>query len=279
MAHESPKMVTAAVYGLVLHQALIRGSVDSRLADVSTPTAVLAAWVVGQVFIHGPGRVAWNRLVALRPTRGGWVHQTFSALPSVCGTLVAATLVGLTMWSAMTFGRFVPRFEKTGITQGPTRLVERAREVVAEIGPASLDWWAPEGSLGLGALTRYVRYCTREDDRLMLTWLEPRPYFFSGRLFGGGMFVYHQGWLSFEDDQRATVERLRRQPVPIIIAEVESLRAFEARYGIIHRYIEERYVLAAESTFGGTGSKYRVLVDASRVPSGVYAPLSLPCYV
>jgi hypothetical protein len=278
MPHESPKMATAAVYGLVLHQALIRGSLDSRLADVSTPTAVLAAWVMGQVFVHGPGRVAWNRLGALRHPRGGWIHQTFSALPSLCGTFVAATLVGLTMWSAMTFGRFVPRLYQTGITQGPIQVVERAREVVDELGPASLDWWAPEGSLGLESLTRYVRYCTRADDRLMLTWLEPRPYFFSGRLFSGGMFVYHQGWLSFEDDQRLTVERLRSQSVPIVIAQVDSLEAFASRYRVVHAYIEDGYESVAESTFGGSGPKYRVLVDASRAPSGVYEPLSLPCY-
>ena len=278
MPHESPKMVTAAIYAVVLHQALIRGSIDSRLADVSTPTAVLAAWVMGQVFIHGTARVAWDRLRALRHARGGWMPQTFSALASVCATLMATTLVGLTMWSAITFGRFVPRLVATGVTQGPSRTAERVRKVVAEIGSASLDWWAPGESVGLKSLTRYIRNCTREDDRLMLTWLEPRPYFFSGRLFSGGMFVYHQGWLSFEDDQLLTVERLRRQSVPIVIAQVDSLGAFEQSYPIIHSHIEERYVLAAESTFGDKGSKYRVLVDASRVPSGVYEPLSLPCY-
>ena len=278
MPHESPKMVTAAIYAVVLHQALIRGSIDSRLADVSTPTAVLAAWVMGQVFIHGTARVAWERLHALRHARGGWMPQTFSALASVSATLMATTLVVLTMWSAITFGRFVPRLLATGVTRGPTWTVEQVRKVVAEIGSASLDWWAPGESVGLKSLTRYVRNCTRGDDRLMLTWLEPRPYFFSGRLFSGGMFVYHQGWLSFDDDQRLTVERLGRQSVPIVIARVDSLEAFEVRYPIIHNYIEQRYVLADESTFGDNGSKYRVLVDPSRTPSGVYEPLSLPCY-
>ena len=47
MPRESLKILTAAAYCLLLNRALIRGSLDSRLADVSTSTAVLAAWVNG----------------------------------------------------------------------------------------------------------------------------------------------------------------------------------------------------------------------------------------
>ena len=278
MSRESPKMFTAAVYGLMLHQALIRGSLDSRLADVSSVTAVLAAWVMGQVLIHGTTRVAWVRLRALPHARHRRVPLTFSALSSVGVTLLATILACLTLWSTMTFGRFRDHVERTGIRRGPSQAVARVNEVVGDLGNASLDWWAPEGSVGLRSLTRYVRACTRENDRLMLTWLEPRPYFFSGRLFSGGMFVFHQGWLSYEDDQRLTVERLGRQSVPIVIAQVDSLDSFEDRYPIVYAHVEGHYVQAAESTFGDSGSKYRVLVDASRVPSGVYEALSLPCY-
>ena len=65
---ESLKIFTAAAYCLLLNRALIRGSLDSRLADVSTSTAVLAAWVMGQVLVHGVAPVAWERLRAvLRP--------------------------------------------------------------------------------------------------------------------------------------------------------------------------------------------------------------------
>ena len=65
MPRESLKILTAAAYCLLLNRALIRGSLDSRLADVSTSTAVLAAWVMGQVLVHGVAPVAWERLRAV----------------------------------------------------------------------------------------------------------------------------------------------------------------------------------------------------------------------
>lgn len=281
LPNEASKIFVAAVYGIVLQQALIRGALDSRLADVSTTTAVLAAWIMGQVFAHGPARTARDRMqVVLRAGGRSW-RTALSALLPASATAMAAIVVGLTIWSASTFGKVDSRIERGGLTAlapAPTDLLQRAHAVVADLSSASLDWWAPEGSVGLRALTRYVAACTRQDDRLMVTWLEPRPYFFSGRSFAGGMFVFHQGWLSSDDDQRLTVDRLGLQQVPIVIASVESIRSFEDRYRIVSRYINDRYVQAAESEFGERGSTYRVLVDKSRVPSGFYAPLALPCY-
>ena len=280
MPRESLKILTAAAYCLLLNRALIRGSLDSRLADVSTSTAVLAAWVMGQVLVHGVAPVAWERLRAvLRP---GDVRArsraAISLLSPVLVTLVTVALVAVTLWSSMTFGQFVPRFKETDILKGPMPALRRARVIAGELSPVSLDWWAPPDSVGLQALTRYVRECTAEEDRLMLTWLEPRPYYFSGRLFAGGMFVFHTGWLSFPDDQRLTVDRLRSQSVPIVIADVGSFDQFAMDYSIVNQYLAERYVLVAESTFGDDGSVFRVLVDSTRAPRRVYQPLSLPCY-
>ena len=280
MPRESLKILTAAAYCLLLNRALIRGSLDSRLADVSTSTAVLAAWVMGQVLVHGVAPVAWERLRAvLRP---GDVRArsraAISLLSPALVTLVTVALVAVTLWSSMTFGQFVPRFQETDILKGPMPALRRARVIAGELSPVSLDWWAPPDSVGLQALTRYVRECTAEEDRLMLTWLEPRPYYFSGRLFAGGMFVFHTGWLSFPDDQRLTVDRLRSQSVPIVIADVGSFDLFARDYAIVNRYLAERYVLVAESPFGDDGSVFRVLVDSTRAPRRVYQPLSLPCY-
>ena len=280
MPNESVKMLTAAVYCLILHKALIRGSLDSRLADVSTPTAVLAAWVMGQVLVHGAAPVAWERLRAILRPGGVTVRSraAMSLLSPALVTLVTVALVGVTLWSSMTFGRFVPKFKESEILRGPMYSLRKARAIAADLNPVSLDSWAPPGSVGLRALTRYVQECTATDDRLMLTWLEPRPYFFSGRLFAGGMFVFHADWLSFESDQRLTVDRLRRQSVPIVIVRVDSFDLFAQQYSIVSRYLAARYDQVAESTFGDNGSAYRVLVDSKRAPRRVYQPLSLPCY-
>ena len=277
---EAPKILTAAVYCLILHQALIRGSLDSRLADVSTPTAVLGAWLLGQALTRGAAPVVRERLHAVLRTgavKMTWRKATGILLPLLM-MLATLVLLGVTVWSAMAFGRIVPRFKTTGILEGPLFAQRKAVAVAGELRHASLDWWAPSGSVGLKGLTRYVRECTTEEDRLMLTWLEPRPYFFSGRLFAGGMFVFHQGWLSFPEDQRLTVDRLRNQSVPIVIADADSFDQFTGQYAIVGQYLAERYVPVAESTFGDEGRTFRVLVDSTRARKRVYEPLSLPCY-
>ena len=223
----------------------------------------------------------------LRPGAvSGRSRAAISLLSPAFVTLVTVALVAVTLWSSMTFGQFVPRFKETDILKGPLPALRRARVIAGDLSAVSLDWWAPPDSVGLQALTRYVRECTAEEDRLMLTWLEPRPYYFSGRLFAGGMFVFHTGWLSFPGDQRLTVDRLRSQSVPIVIADVGSFDLFARDYAIVNRYLAvyrtrylaERYVLLAESTFGDDASVFRVLVDSTRAPQRVYEPLSLPCY-
>ena len=90
---EAPKILTAAVYCLILHQALIRGSLDSRLADVSTPTAVLGAWLLGQALTQGAAPVVWERLHAVLRTgavKMTWRKATGILLPLL---MMLATLV------------------------------------------------------------------------------------------------------------------------------------------------------------------------------------------
>ena len=70
------------------------------------------------------------------------------------------------------------------------------------------------------------------------------------------MFVFHTGWLSFPDDQRLTVDRLRSQSVPIVIADAGSFDLFARDYAIVNRYLAERYELVAESPFGDDGSVF-----------------------
>jgi len=62
---------TATVLSLVIVQALVRASPDSRLPDVAGPIALLGAWLTGRWLGHGAaGRVSyprWRRTVAAAP--------------------------------------------------------------------------------------------------------------------------------------------------------------------------------------------------------------------
>jgi hypothetical protein len=148
--------------------------------------------------------------------------------------------------------------------------------LVKELGTSPpIHAWAPVGSTGLKGLIRYVHECTKTTDRLIVTWLAPELFFYSGRPFAGGQKAFHHDHFSSPADQRVTLARLERQSVPIILVDVSRYKEFEEKFAPVHRYILTRYTLAREFDFG---ERYRILIDRRAIPSGTYAPLSLPCF-
>src|SRR5262249_12786571 len=60
-ASEALKVISLSVLCLLLHQFMIRGSIDSRLPDVAGPTAVLLAWLA-RVAMDASARVDRGRI-------------------------------------------------------------------------------------------------------------------------------------------------------------------------------------------------------------------------
>ena len=257
---EAAVVAAAAILCFIISHTLIRGSPDSRLADVAAPTFVLAAWLARR------RSVPRESLVRARLARAGIVSLflvTFWSVWTVGGT-------GMT-------GGLGARIANAGIWGGPASVWEQFGVVNLRLRDRPIDAWAPPGSTGLRALTRYVLDCTASSDRILVTWYEPSVYFYAERGFAGGQVYFERGSFGSIADQRLTIERIQRQSVPIIVGRQDQEAEFRQAFPLVYDYVQTRYRLAAESTFGGEQS-FLVYVDDQLNPDAVHPDLGLPCY-
>ena len=236
---------TTVVMCLVIHQALIRDSPDSRLPDVAGPTVVLAAWLTSLV----PRRVAAAAIVL-------WLG---------------------TLWAATTFGETGERISATAVLAGPSAIVERIKEVNRSVRMRPIDFYAAPDSTGIRALTRYVLECTRPRDRILTGSFEPQVFFYAERGFAGGQVYLRNGWHGSERDQRLTIERMQRQRVPIVLISAPTEAGIQRGFPLVYRYVQDNYREAERASFGGD-REYVVFVKAGLQARGIYPPLDLPCY-
>ena len=244
----------AIVICLVIHQALLRESPDSRLPDVAGPTVVLAAWLTGSLL----QTVQRRARIILR---------------------VAVTVVWMaTLWSATTFGEFGERLTATGLPAGPSATAERFHQVSIWMQMRPIDLYAPSGdSTGIRALTRYVLECTRPSDRILAGSFEPQLFFYAERAFAGGQVYLKGGWHDSEDAQKLTIERLQRQRVPIVIINAATEAEVQSRFSLVYQYVQKNYREASRANFG-SGPDYAVFVKRDLAPRGQDTALGLPCY-
>ncbi|HVG55474.1 MAG TPA: hypothetical protein VM846_13640, partial [Vicinamibacterales bacterium] len=159
----------------------------------------------------------------------------------------------------------------------PANVSRRLAGAIQSLRGDPLDHYAPPGSSGLPALTRYVNRCTAPDDRLVVLGYQPEIYFYADRRIGAGNVAFHANLGAAPEQQTTIVSRLRQQNVPVVILPVNEVREVEQSYPIVKRYIDERYELAQESGFGG-GRPFRVLVDRKAAVTHTDEEMGLPCF-
>jgi hypothetical protein len=254
VAGETPKVLATIAIGVLFNIFQIRGNLDSRLPDVIVPAALLWVWMVC-VFL-GPG-TSWARRAA---------------------KLAVAVVAVLAVWLTVdAYAGSISHLEATELFSTPGKVARRLSGTIAGLRRDPLDQFAPPGSRGLPALTRYVNRCTRPTDYLVVLGYLPEVYFYADRRIGGGNVQFHANLGAAPEQQRTIVSRLQRERVPIVILPVNEMREVEQAYPIVMRYIDERYELAQESGFG-EGRLFRVLVDRQMTPSHVDQELGLPCF-
>jgi hypothetical protein len=252
---ELPKVVSTIVLSLLFNIFLIRGNLDSRLADVIVPAALLWAWML----------------------RGPFVGLTNPSIATV-SRAAAATAVMLTIWMSVDlYAGAMNQLTASDLFSTPLNAARRLKGAVVELRREPLDQFAPAGSTGVRALTRYVNRCTAPSDRLLVLGYQPEMFFYANRKIGGGNVVYQSNLGSAPAQQAVIVGRLRRERVPIAILPVDHAQEIEEVYPIVKRYLDEHYDVAVESGFG-EGRPFRVLVDRNAVPSHVDSELGLPCF-
>ena len=242
-------MVTA-VLSIITYQTLIRASPNSRLGDIVALTAILLAWLIAQMW-----------------TVAGWPRF-------ILRSIAVALLV--TIASAFSFGGIITRLGAVGVN-GPTNFARRLFGVGTLYGGRPLDLYAPPGATGLAGLSRWLNECTAEGDRLAIIGFEPQVFFLSERGFAGGLAFYDLGWNSSDRDQALTIERWSRQRVPVILAMEVEWGSFSRDYPTVRAWIDERYDVVQQSTFGG--NKPLTLLTHRSFPSVRPEPSTgLPCF-
>lgn len=242
MEHELEKVVTTAVLATVMHIYLLRAASDSAIADVSTPTAVLGAWLVAKGFARWRG-VAW---------------------PLVRTALTLAVLGVTVVAAARTDGGHLLE-----------QLVLRGDQLMPI--PEKLDLMERSAAPFDHEGAQYLFRCTRPSDRVLVTGYVPAVHYQSGRGFAGGRPYFIGSFAPSHEAESFTLERLSVERVPIVLASGgDAYAAFTGSFPRVGAYLQEHYRQAGQIDFAG--ADFRVLVDTRIPPARTYGSRSLPCY-
>lgn len=243
--------------GVLFNVFLIRDNLDSRLADVIVPGALLWAWM-----LQGP----WLGLFERPVPRG--------AVARAAGWAV----VMLSIWMSVdVYAGSINQLTATEMFSTPLHAARRLKGAIVNLRGDPLEQFAPPGSTGLRGLTRYINRCTAPPDRLLVLGYQPEMFFYADRRIGGGNVVFHANAGAAPQEQNIIVERLKRERVPVVVLPVDQVAEIENVYPILKKYIDSRYRLAEEDGFG-EGRPLRVLVDSQVAASHSDPELGLPCF-
>ncbi len=261
------KIGMVAVLALVLDAGFLRSPLAARLADPSVPLAILAAWlciavprllVVGASLAPGAARAA----VLVR----GLVLAGFAGFLVVFGAGLSRDLYDRLDSAAM-----VDRIGKvTERAQGVARQLQRDWDLSS--------WQARDDRPDLINLSLYVNACTEPGDRVLVQAYMPQVLALARRAFAGGHADLRPGFFATDEAQQLTLQRLRRQSVPIVLLDTDtSLQNFRDSFPIVTQYLDARYRLAGTHVFDGRFG-VSLYVRRDLTVRGTWAPLGWPCY-
>jgi hypothetical protein len=264
----SVKMAVVAALAAILNAGFLRSPLEARLADPSVPHAIMLAWL--PVGVSG----LWRSRDALRRL----LRRPLMAL-AVRATSVAVVLPLLAIVGVATTESLPRRLETVALDQGLNEALEQMRFTWQRIGqafPVVPDKSAEADDLMTLAL--YLRECTRPTDRVFMQHYLPQVVALAERGFAGGHADLRPGFFQSEEAQRLTVERLRRQSVPVaLLGAGDTLGGFRASFPLVVAYLDEHYENAGERVFGGRFST-RLLVRRDLRPVRRFQPLDWPCF-
>jgi 4-amino-4-deoxy-L-arabinose transferase-like glycosyltransferase len=232
---------------------LLRGNLyeNSRLADFTTPAAMLAAALAAMVWRVQPGRVA--RLLRI--------------------TLVIAVSISTLAVSA--FGQLPRRATAILTLVDEHRLSEESSRLWQGLMgvPPPLDWIPREG--GVRGAVEYLRECTNPPDRILVFGFYPDVLYFSGRGAATDRVVLLRGFGIDADEERATVSAITKHPAVVAIVETNSGsgslagRVLDGLHPLLENYLMTNYRRSATTSFGGsTGARFDVWVNVAERSDG-----------
>jgi hypothetical protein len=262
------KIGMVVALGLMLNAGFLRHPLEARLADPSVPHAILAAWLV-------------TALVSLlwRPDllRAGLRRPVLMRGVQLAAVLITVPVLAVLI--AVVTRDLHERLDKASLAGRPRNAFERVgiiRRAVAESFPPVHDAAAdPDNML---TLMLYVRECTRPTDRVFMQHYLPQVLALAERGFAGGHADLRPGFFESPEMQRLTIDRLRRQSVPIaLVGTGDTWGGFRPAFLLITAYFDEHYQPAGEHEFNGR-YPVQLLVRRDTIPVRPFQPLGWPCF-
>lgn len=247
------QIVVVAVLALLIDRGFLRGSLPSRLADVSEVVGVVAAWVAAVCLARLPKTV--------RPA----------------GALVLTVVLLLTALSVEAIENVSGQIAQTRVMTPAFRAHVSSVHMLLTATPA-VDAW-PADAPGMEGLAHYVNRCTAPDDRVLALGYLPELFFMSARRFAAGHVWIQPRFFDTESDERLMIDRLERGRVPIVITvpDPEFTTEYVASFPALTTRLRAEYEEMSTMDFG-RGFRFRILARRNLPPTGTYEPGRLPCF-
>jgi hypothetical protein len=269
----APIVVAAVLLSALTAASFLRSPLSERLADIWGPLPIALAYAIAPAFRRreelGPGARALGRVA------------------------VALVLV-LTSFSVGVVGRVPEVLDEAGLSDGPEEVMDRLDEVTDELSVRAADERAlelAEPDDDRAALT-YLSACTEPSDRILVFTFAPEIFYLTERGFAGGHVAFVVGYHGSEEDQRQTIERWRRQSVPLAVMVEDAQREAERYFPLVAEELARRYVPVLRIADNGQGDSQGdsqggsqggeppllVMAERARAARSTYGPSGLPCF-
>lgn len=250
---ESAAVGGLALMALAVDRGFLRDPLAARLPDVIVPAALLGAWALG---------LAWHV-----PSR------------TIAGASAGAALLGLVTVSAWRVGDVHSHLDDAGVFDGWRAIVSNGHDVAAELRRPQVDVerTPTRVSAALVPFFRYVARCTSDSDRLLVTGAYADVFIAADRGFAGGVVSYQEGFYASEADQRETIARLEREPVPFAVRIGVAEPIFTRGFPLVASYVDARFAPLGEVALPQEEG-VRLLVDRRRPARGTDPSTGWPCF-
>lgn len=241
LAIEEQQVFVLAVFALVVGIGLIRHPFEARLPDGAALTPMMLVAIVA--------------MLSRRGLRG--------RLGAVAVAVVAAAAVGAHGGTWERVGSIV-RQPRDGAARSAA-VWGRLKET-----PPSLALWPGEQ---VPASIRYLRVCTTDGSRILVTSWAPQVFTFADRGFAGGHSYILRRTYHALDQQRKMIKWLLREQPPVALLNMEVL---DGRFELLRYYLDLEYHIVGSDRFGD--EPIAVAVRRRSIPAGVDAETGWPCF-
>jgi hypothetical protein len=259
-----PASVTAAqlsafaVVGLVTAIGLMRSPYDVRAVDNVVVPAILFGCCAAAL---------WRAGAALGGARG-WLVAT--------ATVLLALFVIKSVAVAGQFG------DRVNWLAGDWQSIPRMRGAWVEVrdrlvaGPP-LSYWRERPAPVQIRLAQYASQCVPPSKRLLVLWFAPEIYYYADRLMASRHFFFESGYESLANEQRLTVEKIRRFSPPLVFATAGLDTFTSEKYPGVVEYVHRQY--EPVGSVEDEGERYVIFLRRDERVVGSYGDGQWPCLV